>query len=193
MLTFPASRTPLPYLHPLLVQHNGLRPQRTRLHTNRAILSARPQARILMPDCNPHIDIIRQRRLQRPRRTVIHAIQTAAHHARHRIRLDIRKPLSLIPREIDLDRMGRANPHAFAASAARRAKLLLMQSPGRAQPVPHRPGGRNGLFQLSQLFRRLLQWSKGPPQRLHQLQQPLPKKSPPGDWLIFIIAHHLQS
>src|SRR4051794_37457732 len=85
--------------------------------------------------------------------------------------------------------MGRADADAFAAATARFAELLFLKRAGWAQPMPHRLGWGNRLFQRAKLLGGTLKRREGAAERLKQLEQPFAKEAAAGNRFGFVIGH----
>src|SRR5262249_38209987 len=118
---------------------------RAKLDSNRADgaevnadLTAIPMAayaRLVIPQRRPHVDLAERNWLQRAAGADVHALQPVAKHARHFVRVDIRRAVAGQAGRLDLDTLGRADFNALAAAATRISEALIWKERARrAQP-----------------------------------------------------------
>jgi hypothetical protein len=113
------------------------RAYRAMIHADRAFLSDGAEARLLIPDRGPDIDLIAWRPHQRAAGTILHAAQSVAKDARRRLDIDVRDAFAFDAVGIDFNALNRTDVHAGAAPAARIVKSLFLQCARRTNPIRH--------------------------------------------------------
>ena len=143
MLTHPASdATFLVYKHAAILQFDRNRTDGTLVDADRAVLSFAADAGLIIHPGRAHVDLANWRRQQRAGWTNMHAFQTFANDARHRIGFDEWCAAAFRAGGIDFDALSGTDSDAVAAAAASVEKFLFIQRAGRTQPQIQSPRRR---------------------------------------------------
>ena len=196
ILTHPAAGAAVvDHFHFARFQHDGHLTNRALVHADAAGFPAREKASVFAPNSSPHVDLTDRCRHQRAAGATVHAKQSIAQNARGRVDVDVWRTRAGDAARINLDRMHRADFHAFPASAAGLAEFLLWQRAGRANRCAdhqrirrcRRCRRRFGLLvifncclfqiQCAKLLDNLFQRPRRIGQRAEQLLQTLAEKS----------------